>query len=475
MTWSGVMNKRLGVAALFSLCILLVGVKEIHSSALNKQSVVKNIKHTEDPNAFTVIVGVPYAGGSQNGTVFFDDLINNLSPSQTNIPIQRVLLSVENPTQNGIYSLSNTLSGSGAAVNFLAALAKNNPNGNLAVFVVPDIETGNSYWANWTPPSFALHIPSCENMLSATDNAQKSMLATICYASAVNLLVKNIGVNSFAINGVAYDGQSLIMQDTDSNRLWLHNQVTADNLRLGWISSGLKSSVDLNLIEVYDLNKGAQGSLRIDTVTPESVYKVVSGVKASCADGSSPCSYTGDFPGTQWMFANGVGTVGANIYQCAISSSNMLLANGCDNSYTSNVDTSLPADQQMMQSLDYIFTNQPKKALSINIYGVPPAPTIANNKIVYLLSTQYIGPVGSYAGSKQQCNEKSGSCSCIASKYNASAPCGDENGFGSWGSNLEAFKLFANEFLASQSPCTAPGGCSMGIYMYDYIPQQWLP
>lgn len=414
-----------------------------------------------DTAAYTWVVGVPYVASGSNTASLYQNLSTNLDKKV--FDVNRVILSSEDPITNAaVYGIGADVGSSGLAVQELGLLAK---RGKLEIYALADVEA-TSNWSQWTPPQTASNIPACQASISTNYTSdQQSMLKSVCWAALVNQIV-----GTPVLTGIAYDGQSLVMQDTDANRAWLYQQTSANKLKLGWVSSGLKSSVDLNLIEVYDLSKGSSPHVRIDTVAPESVYKVVTGISPVCAAGI--CSYTGDFPGVQFETQNNnTGCVGANIYQCAIANSDP--SNACDSQYTTNIDTTQSPSNQMMQSLGYIFNQSVKTPLATNVYGAVPSPAPANNGVVYLFSTQYIGPVKSYAKSGQQCADAAGNCNCIASLYDPKASCGDENGFGSWGDHLSEFQNFVDQFMTSQG-CNFPGGCYPGIYMYDFIPQKWL-
>lgn len=422
-------------------------------------------------SAYTIVTGIPYVGDSQTGGQFYDDLLTRLSTTNTNVPVSRLLLGVVDPSLNPLFTIGSTVASSGLAVQFISQLANANPS--VQIYAYPDVEddSGDISWENWTPPTANPAIPSCSAISQTSDVSEQRVLKSICWSGLVNQL---IATKNNAISGNAYDGQGFALTDTDANRALIHGWTVADGLNLGWLSAGLKSSVDLNVIEVYDLAKTNNNILGVDTIVPDSVPNVVKDLTPTCS--GNFCSYDGIFPGTQWTTNNSddFGTVGANIYQCAISTtSDELTTNGCNSVYTSNVETTVTADMQMMQSLNFILLGNSKAALSSNIYGTPPSPSSESNVIVFLFSAQYKGAIQSYTGSGGQCVDSAGNCSCVASKYNSIASCGDENGFGSWDANLTQFKSFTTEFLTSQAPCTAPGGCAIGIYEYDFIPQAW--
>lgn len=478
-------------------------------SASSRMSANQHIQNTQnisggvkDPqtSGYTMIVGAPYnTAGDKPAAQFYNDLLTRIT-NQSSLKISRILLNVDNPAQNpDIYGLNTTVANSGLAIQFIESVAKYNltAQNKIEIYAFTDVEAGDQYgWGAWSVPADSVNIPSCNNVVSQNDLNHANMLKSVCWASYVNKLIVKDGYASNSIVGNAYDGQKSALQDTDLNREWLYNQESADNLNLGWISSGLKSWVNLNLIEVYDLDKGNDyATPRLDTVAPDGVdtlttiYNMATkgqdiGMSVNYANGVD--TLTGSFPGPQKLLTLAPGNaesdfesgmVGANIYQCAINHGSSDY--GCDSTYTNNVDINATPDQQIMQSFGHIFNNAVDSPLGNNVYGaIPPATGWSipqNSSVVYLLSTQYIGPVGSYAGSGKQCIDGA-NCSCVASKYNPQASCGDENGFGSWGNYLSQFQSVASSFLTSQG-CDStnfPGGCGMGIYMYDYIPQQWF-
>lgn len=456
----------------------------------------------KDPqtSGYTMIVGAPYnTAGNKPAQQFYNDLLMRIK-SQSGLKISRILLNVDNPTQNpDIYGLNSTVANSGLAVQFIESVAAYNltAQNKIEIYAFSDVEAGDQYgWGAWNIPADSVNISSCNNVANQNDLNHANMLKSVCWTSYVNKLIAKDEYKANSLAGNAYDGQKSALQDTDENREWLYNQESADNLNLGWISSGLKSWVNLNLIEVYDLDKGNDyATPRLDTVAPDGVdtltaiYNMATkgqdiGMSVNYANGVD--TLTGSFPGAQKLLTLAPGNtesdfesgmVGANIYQCAISHGSSDYA--CDSSYSSNVDINATPDQQIMQSLGHIFNNTVDSPLGNNVYGAIPSAAgwsiPQNSSVVYLLSTQYIGPVGSYAGSGKECIDGA-NCSCVASKYNSQASCGDENGFGSWGNYLPQFQSVASSFLASQG-CDStnfPGGCGMGVYMYDYIPQEWF-
>lgn len=436
----------------------------------------------ESSDGYTLIVGAPYDDGTGNQAAqFYSDLLNRIQ-TQSNFRINRIVVNVDSPTINpDIYGLGTTVANSGMVVGFFESVAIYNltAKNKVEIYTEPDVESAYaSAWDNMTIPAGATSIPSCSNAATEADPNQKAMLMSICWTSYVNSLISTaIESSAKSIIGAAYDHQGVAYADTQ----WVSTQTTGDGLYLGWLSSGMQPYVNLNLIEVYDLSKGSTSAPRVDTIAPETVWTVVQGLTPSYSNGLN--TYTGVFPGTQWITATSPtslesGEVGANIYQCAIASTVTLSSFGCNSTYTSGVDITQTPDVQMMQSLQYIFmypTDIPSE-LSSNIYGTAPvAPAPAYSAVVYLFSTQYIGPINSYAGSGTQCTESAGNCSCVASAYNPIASCGDENGFGSWGHDLMAFKSFSDKFLKSQSCGSGfTGGCGVGMWKYDFIPQQWF-
>ena len=477
------------------------------------------VSPSEAVNAFTVVVGPPYV--SSGSTPMYDDLYKNLtSPSQqAKVPISRILLAIENPgvagaIRNGVFRIGDSFTlndaSNGQVITFLNNLATYNAKTGspIEIYAYPDVEK-DSLWETWVPPINApRNIPSCNASLTQTDPPKKAMLNSICWTTLVNQLINS---DKLTIAGVAYDNQSNYlagaypsMSATGWTYPYAHGDATArvPGLNLGWISGGgiannTADKVDLNLIEVYDLysNKGPY----YDTVAYSDIYKILpSGSPYSCS--TSSCAYAiGNgslpfFPGYQYQDpTRTVGAVGSNIYQCAISKgSTELNANGCNGSYTDNIDVNATPDLQLLESLNYIkFNLSPLKTPQTSDLGViyQNANGLAGT-VVYLLSTQYAGPVGSYyikdkttgniTSSQSLCidsTNKTKLCSCIASKYNTYASCGDENGFGSWGAHLSDFKNFvfgAGGFMSSQGGKNCPGSsCSPGLYMYDFIPQAW--
>ena len=199
------------------------------------------------------------------------------------------------------------------------------------------------------------------------------MLKSVCWASYVNKLISKDSLTTNAIAGNAYDGQKNALQDSDVNREWLYKQESQDKLNLGWISSGLKPWVNLNLIEIYDLDKGNNyATPRLDTAVPDGVATLLPLIiwqqrarHRNACKLQQWCRYIDWFiSGPQKLFARAPwtdesdfesGIIGANIYQCAINHGSSEY--GCDSTYSSNIDLNASPDQQIMQSFGYIFNN----------------------------------------------------------------------------------------------------------------------
>lgn len=433
---------------------------------------------------YTLVVYYP---GINAGT-YYNDLLTNITTKTSDIPVSRILLSVQNPYVNpDLYKIGATVATSGLAVQFLANLAKN--NALIQVYAFPDVES-DSAWESWVLPTTTPEPASCIYANDQINDTQhQDVLKSICWANLVNQLINN-EESVTAINGVAYDGQEFILGDADDVRAWMYSQTSNNNLLLGWVSGGLKSSVDLNLIEVYNVGTYNKTPTKVDEIEPQKITSFGYPPNVNHVCSGQYCSYTGVFPGVQWATNNNgkvnLGAVGANIYQCALSggSAGTLSANNCDDTYNAGVQIAKTPDIQILQSFNYIYFNTPYTTLNQPIfygdgsakYPILPKPTESDMAVVFLFSTEYIGPMKSYYGTGLQCSEANNNCSCIASLYNSKASCGDGNNFGSWGNNLTDFKNFSTEFLTSQEikgACPAPGGCATGIYMYDYIPQQW--
>lgn len=485
----------------------------------------------EDSTAFTVVVGVPYVTKNLL-TPLYDDLYINLTTAaqQNKLRVSRVLLSIQNPGNppniyNSTFQIGDsfTLSdvNNGQVISFLKKLADYNATAQtpIEVYAYPDVEK-DSLWEKWVMPTSAPKVTSCAAAQSQPNASMKAMLNSVCWASLVNKL---IGASSPIIAGVAYDGQSNYLAKDQPAGLdalpWMYSQTHADTLngvelKFGWITAkGVAaraiSTVDLNLIEVYDLN--ASTSPSYDALTASSSGNLV--VPTPACSGI-PCAYDYSnaypagtnaapvykkfFPGTQYAIGLPpydpvtklpnpafIAVIGANIYQCALYSGSS--AYGCNEEYSNNVDTTAKFDEQALQAMNYIWTGAPKQLPSKPYYG-SGSRTLAGT-VIFLFSTQYAGPVKSYSNfaktnpitSSSLCIDSTtpiaNQCKCMASKYDSIASCGDENSFGSWGNNFSDFKNFVfgtSGFMSSQGGANCPGSsCSPGLYMYDFIPQAW--
>lgn len=536
---------KLSLGALaVSLVILCAGCSGGGSSStavvadpkLSEKPLGLGMSVVEDPTAFTVVVGIPYVTKNLLAPLY-DDLYTNLTTvaQQNKLRVSRVLLTIQNPGNlpdiyNGTYQIGDSFTlgdtSNGQVIGFLKKLADHNATAQtpIEVYAYPDVEK-DSLWQNWVMPTAAPKLTSC---VAAQNNKQdpskQAMLNSICWASLVNNL---IGASTPIIAGVAYDSQSNYLtkyQPSDFNSpQWVYSQTHADiykgvELKFGWLTGkGIAASntptVDLNLIEVYDLNASttpsydaltasSSGDLVVPPSTCTGILCAYDYSNAYPAGTKANPIYKKFFPGTQYAINYPpiipgptpgktqpnpafIPVIGANIYQCALYSG--ASAYGCNEEYSNNVDTSAKLDQQVLQAMNYIWTGNPKQLPSKPYYG-GGSGSLAGT-VVFLFSTQYAGPVKSYSNyvktnpttSSSLCTDPTtpaaNQCKCMASKYDPIASCGDENSFGSWGNNFTDFKNFvfgASGFMSTQAGANCPAnGCSPGLYMYDFIPQAW--
>lgn len=543
------MLNKLSISAL-SIAVLLLcsacnsgGSSQTQNTRISMDELVTvGAANPENANAFTVVVGPPFVDADGTAPIYESLYTNLTTPTQQGkLPVARILLAIENPGTtaqpiNNVFRIGNSFtltdSNNGQVIALLSKLAKHNATASspIEIYAYPDVES-SSNWESWQYPSAAASIPSCvaSNTVPVDTDAnksQKAMLHSICWVSAINKL---IGGAKPVITGVAYDNQSNYLAAAHQKVVpyfsptgWTYGYAHGDTyggvgLNLGWVSAGgiadgtVGDKVDLNLIEVYDLysNKGPYfDSVVAATVTSTSPPFLPTPASPSCIGtmcafemGVAPCAKDQTppctapfFPGYQYEYIDSsltIGAVGANIYECAISSNaTQLAANGCNAAYSGNIDLTATPDVRLLQSLNYIKFNlsplpTPRTSTLSPIYG----SNLLGN-VVYLFSTQYAGPVRSYfnqdknsgaiTSSRSLCIDNTNTtnlCSCIASQFDRYASCGDENSFGSWGNNLTDFKNFVmgnSGFLSSQGGSSCPGkSCSAGIYMYDFIPQAW--
>ena len=476
--------------------------------------------------AFTAVVGIPYINGNVQNTIY-EDLYRTISESTSStLSISRILLTIQNPGNapdffNTVFRIGDSFSltdlNNGKAIGFLQQLANYNLTAKtpIEVYAYPDVEI-SSKWEKWQRPSKAPSTPSCLAGDAEADPSKKAMLYSICWTSLVNQLIAG---DKPIISGVAYDNQSNYLanahaadQPPFSPTGWTYTQAHGDSyknitLNLGWITAkGVPANnadkVDLNLIEVYDLNSNKNPAY--DALVPATAGLLMVSQSSSCTGALCAFDYSNAypsvsggtttfkkfFPGTQYALnfpptsPNFTPTLGANIYECALS--NGSTSYGCNDQYLANVDTSLPIDKQVLQAMNYIWNAIPKMAPTGPYYG---ANGYLAGNVVYLFSTQYAGPVTGYYGydkntkitttSKSLCVDPQNTdnlCSCVSSRFNSHASCGDENSFGSWGKNFKEFISFVTGFMSTQGGTNCPGNnCSAGIYMYDYVPQSWTP
>ncbi len=421
-------------------------------------------------SAYTFVVGEPYvsSGSLPAGALpgLYADLLGGNSqlgsPLTSPFSVNRILLDVLSPAP-GIdpanYGIGDSVADSGYAIQFLSQLASKYPN--IEVYAYLDIEkaappaspaspASPTAWGQWTIPTGLstpgpTSLPSC---IAATavvppPTPRQDILKSMCWANAVNQL---IGQN--VITGVAYEGQRF---EDAGDTAWIAGQATQYHLKFGWISSGADSNADINFIEIYDKDQNHYTS--IDTAALEAEYALGAVT----------------FPGPQ-LVANG-GEVSGNIYQCALDPANSNCT-GYQSAFKNSSPPSAP-DLGVMDAFNYIFNGNVQTPLSPSTFSLSEP---LSKPIVFLFSTQYIGPLGAYAGSGKLCTEAAHNCACIASLYDSkgTASCGDENGFGAWqnSADLQSFIKFNNAFQTDV--CQGSALCETGIYMYDYIPQSWF-
>ena len=468
------MVRVIRLSIIFSILLISITLISCNSATTQSNTTLNGIGSSNGVDSNYTLITLPPPGNTAES--YYNDLLTNLTTKQSNLAIDRILISTQNPVINPeLFAIESTVVTSGLAVQFIAKLAQS--NSGIQIYAYPNVE-GDSQWESWIPPSSTPEPASCNAINpDSNDTEHNDVLKSICWVSLVNNIIAKDSIKS-AVSGVAYDGQEFILGDSDESRSWVHTQAINDGLLLGWISGGLKSSVDLNLVELYNIEVYNKIPQKTDEIEPQSIispYFSENYLTKVCSGGY--CTLSGIFPGTQYATnesnSPSIGAVGANIYQCAISNGNSELeSNSCDATYTNTTAIDLTANPatQMLQSWIYIYNSAQPILGTIDNFE-------AGSSIVYLFSTEYIGPIKSYYGSNLQCSEESNNCSCMASLYDPKASCGDGNNFGTWGNNLSDFKSFTTQFLNYQvgnTSCPAPGGCAVGIYTYDFIPQKWF-
>lgn len=419
-----------------------------------------------DPNnqSFTIFVGEPPSLTNTNikKQTFYQAILNQLKTGHP-FKINRIVMITTPPVGTtsapGLYTIGPTVDKSGAFIkDFISQIKdiKQNSNPDLEVFVMPDVESDSAQWSDWKGWQ-NVAVPSCASISNLPSGSPTRWVTkSVCWANKINQLLPG------SIDGIAYDGQGFILGNEPKPVYDIVHSPGNTVQTLGWVSGGPKSNVDINFIEIYDLYKGNHNLVRIDTVTPDDAYKYKNITKV--------------FPGNQKD-----STIGPNISNCAIDSSNALC-----NQYSKYIDTKQPASDQVIQSWNFIY-NFTSSAPFIYDSAVI---NMKNDNVVFVFSTQNKGKVGEYIDPKTGKGATTTISNCFRLQFMKPIPsdatCGDENGFGSWyqPSNnfnpLQEFKAATSGFLTGACQGTVNANCDYnknnmgGIWQYDYIPQSWL-
>ncbi|MDF1760018.1 MAG: hypothetical protein P1U40_05745 [Coxiellaceae bacterium] len=349
-------------------------------------------------------------------------------------------------------------------------------------------------WKTDTPAN----CPALQNnCLKGSSNNWSGFCDTVAYSYKMKAELSGNYYNNFV--GLAYDRESIpINKDpiciSQAKAVIKNNpsNITEPFKFAIYISSGGQTlsidQADLSLIEFYDfakkgLNKYLQCSY--DTISPQA-YTISKDYKA-CVDSPTPV-----FPGPVF-FNNSFSFVGSNIYSCALNPAPVTInVPGMGNktvncsSFNQQIKSSSPSDR-MISAYDYLINPYSKSPTNYPTYQTTSPQTAASNctNTVVVFSTQYIGQLGAISNSANEfkCINYLTNKPSISPGFDEA--CGTENGFGVWLSKswpknststpLASFQKVANNItkkVISSSSC--PKAAPVGIYTYEYIPQDWL-
>jgi len=439
-------------------------------------------------DAYTMVVGAT--------PMLYPNLPDNLSSGQ--IKVSRIVFNAVSPVQQPA-DYGPNMNPTSSFQTLLQSFLPGNSLSGIEVYVDPDSERGfPGLWIKWltnlsSPPSY----PVCHFQAnSTTPQGGQEMMAGLCWATAMNH-----ALGGEVIQGLAYDNQSTEMPYSDTNVIWFKSQMQAYHKadpdvpeKLGFMGGGAwttammpdgSPALDISFVEVYDLDKGNASKPRISSVALESVPTILSGEGVNCpstpATGTYCSSIPGKtFPGLQWeeyvlqnpsnQKAGWTSAAGTSITGCALNpqDSNCDVYHQAILSGSAALSSSASLEDQILASYAYIFTQTTQPSNLAHVFGQVPANS--SEQIVYLFSTQYIGP-------EMTTSPITSGCLIADADPTHKSSCGSENGFGVWNNeeNLQNFKNLTHLFLQAVDVPNASYAYDgkAGIYLYDFIPSNW--
>ena len=471
----------------------------------------------------TIILQAP----PPNTELYFQELFNNF----TTLNAARVMPQLNPPTSSSSATYVGTSVGDSGSI--IQQYAKNLPDSiKLFAYLYPKGDA----WANFPQPKNAVTItcPPVSTFTSCamgvkpapTQDGVNKICKTIEYAIQLNnVLINNPNPGKVdKLSGIFYDHEGFAVGsactkelkaliDTQVANYYKNNPPSKANanttLKLAWTLGNGKpaiSSVDISMTEIYDLAIPScyqHLQCSVDNISPASAYKVPKDL-TNCKKRPFYIPYCSNtFSSTQsFLFPGYQATPSANpvgdIYNCSITPNSpycTILNTMIKPKPGASPDTTMISTYNFIFSRDFSnlnLSNNPTNnnySTQFNPNNQTPSPTQCHNT-VFLFSTQYYGKPGATQG----CTSASSDCNCLLIRYSKGSTgsganiCSLENGFGAWNiknnwtSSTSPYQAFINvvrNFVtAAIQPGTSHYPCdnepTVGIWMYDFIPQDWL-
>ncbi|MDF1795190.1 MAG: hypothetical protein P1U63_01505 [Coxiellaceae bacterium] len=439
-----------------------------------------------------------------------DTYFNNLFTNLNKLNAGRVMPAVDPPTAT--YQATKA-SGNPTSSGILIQKYSENLPSSIKFYAF--IDPTAAAWASYTPTKpINITCPTIFPTCIPSSPPAKDSLTKICNAVKYTIELNNTFMNNKAdgkvnkLTGVVMDHEGFPLGSNCNE--WVYstfNKLISDyyqnnpvKIKLAWIAGSGKAAFpanqsDLTLLEIYDFSRASfhqHLQCAFDNVAPgSSNYNKI--LNNCILNNKTPPALI--FPGFNSAAKkfNGIG----DIYNCSINS-NPNLASYCSE-FNKNIQTNnINPDKQITQSFNLLLTKDPKNNDYSSVFQQTYSGAIPSTctNTVFLFSTQYYGNLGATQG----CTKDSSNCNCILKNASSQSTgkgqniCSFENGFGAWSSannwpksaTITPYQAFINvvrNFVTAAIPESTgePSGypCksepTVGIWMYDFIPQDWLP
>ncbi|MDF1654164.1 MAG: hypothetical protein P1U34_03540 [Coxiellaceae bacterium] len=391
---------------------------------------------------------------------------------------------------------------------YAKTIIKELPNAkDLEIYIQPNPGIA---WNSYLPKN-PINCPQPPSgCLTGSQDQLKAVCNTINYAN-------DMVSEGLPLTGIVYSDEGFPINLTNQCRAFVNQKLVKQvknpdgqtALKLGWYVGGANPALDtdqadLSLIEFYDLTEqgsGPKGSrCAFDTVLPSETTicnLIGDDKKKGCllfkssifpgkvfADNATPCT-----SGPAQVF------IGSSIYWCSLNTPDA--PEYCAPYQKVSGNSKSPADSIGL-GFDFLLGSQYGAFQNAQSKYGNTDSTCVNTVIVF--STQYLGKLGatSNGGSTHKCINSTLQGSDIKTSSNTgfSETCGKENGFGVWSETnwptqpngqtaFEAFQQTTSNIITKvmtknkntvvncQSDSTR-GAAPIGIWQYNYIPQDWL-